>query len=120
MDDIFKKLRDQALNRSAEIKKENELRRKTSGERAVDDSIMLEVAEYLGKPLDDVAYCCGNICPHCQMFLDKAIALIELGYEHHLFMNPTQEDQFQGALSMFRRDKMEYEMCKQELMNAMR
>lgn len=120
MDDIFKKLRDQALDRSAELKKESDQRRKVSADKPVDDPVMLEVAEYIGKPVDDVAYCCGNICPHCQIFLDKAIALIELGYDHHLFMNPVQEDQFQGALGMFRRDKMEYEMSKQELMDSMR
>ena len=120
MDDIFKKLRDQALDRSAEIKKENDLRRKMSGEKPVDDPVMLEVAEYLGKPVNDVAYCCGSICPHCQIFMDKAIALIELGYDHHLFMNPVQEGQFQEALEIFRRDRMEYEMSKQELMDLMR
>lgn len=120
MEDIFKKLREQAMDRSAELKKESDQRRKASSENQVDDSVMLEVAEYLGKPIDDVTYCCGNICPHCQMFLDKAIALIELGYDHHLFMNPIQEDKFQNALEIFRRDKMEYEMSKQELMDSMR
>lgn len=120
MEDIFKKLREQALDRSAKLEKENVQRRKTPGEKPADDSVMLEVAEYLGKPVNDVTYCCGNICPHCQTFLDKAIALIELGYSHHLFMNPIQEDQFQNALRMFRRDRMEYEMSKQELMDSMR
>jgi hypothetical protein len=120
MDDIFKKLRDQALDRSAELKRESDLRRKASGEKPAEDPVMREVAEYLGQPVNDVAYCCGNICPHCQIFLDKAIALIELGHDHHLFMNPVQEDQFQNALGIFRRDRMEYETSKQELMDAMR
>jgi hypothetical protein len=35
-------------------------------------------------------------------------------------MNPVQEDQFKEALGIFRRDRMEYEMSKQELMDAMR
>lgn len=120
MEDIFKKLRDQALEHSAELKKENDLRRKASGERRADDPVMREVAEYTGQPLNEVAYCCGSICPHCQIFLDKAIALVELGYNHHLFMNPIQEERFQEALSVFRRDRMEYEMSKQELMDRMR
>lgn len=120
MEDIFKKLRDQALDRSAERKKESDLRRKTSAEKLADDPVMREVAEYIGQPVNEVAYCCGNICPHCQTFLDKAIALVELGHEHHLLMNPVQEEQFQEALNIFRRDRMEYEMSKQELMDRMR
>lgn len=120
MQDIFKKLRDQAIEHSAELKKESDLRRKASGEKMPDDHIMREVAEYIGKPLDEVTYCCGNICPHCQTFLDKAIALVELGHEHHLLMNPVQEERFQEALNVFRRDRMQYEMSKQELMDRMR
>ena len=120
MEDIFKKLRSQAKDREAELKKEKDLRHKTSGENPLDDSVMREVAEYIGEPVSEVAYCCGNICPHCQTFLDKAIALIELGYDHHLLMNPIQEDYFKDALGIFRRDRKEYEMSKQTLMDRMR
>ena len=120
MEDIFKKLRSQAKDREAELKKESALRHKTSGEKLIDDSVLREIAEYIGKPVYEVAYCCGSICPHCQMFLDKAIALIDLGYNHHLLMNPIQEEYFQDALKVFRSDRMEYEMRKQELMDRMR
>lgn len=120
MEDIFKKLRDQALDRSAELKTGTDPRHKIFGENLIDDSVLREIAEYTGKPVYEIAYCCGNICPHCQTFLDKAIALVELGYNHHLLMNPVQEEYFQDALRVFRGDRMEYEMRKQELMDRMR
>jgi hypothetical protein len=54
------------------------------------------------------------------MFLDKAIALEELGYTHHLFMNPTQEDMFAEVRKIFRKNHQEYNRRRQEFMERMR
>lgn len=119
MEDLFKRLRDQAITHGAELNKEREAKNARVAE-PLNDAVLLQVAEYTGKPLLEISYCCGNICPHCQTFLDKAIALVELGYKHHLFMNPIQEELFEEALDIYRRDRKEYEMRKQELMDRMR
>ncbi len=74
----------------------------------------------MGVSIDEVADCCGNICPHCEIFLDKAIALEELGYQHHLFMNPTQEEMFREALEIYRNDHKEFNLRKLQLMDRMR
>jgi hypothetical protein len=119
MDDFFKRLRDQAITHKAELNKERS-HKKNPENTQLSDAVFQQVAEYTGKPFLEVAYCCGNICPHCQTFLDKAIALVELGYKHHLFMNPVQEEFFEDALAIYRRDRKEYEIRKQELMDRMR
>jgi len=54
------------------------------------------------------------------MFLDKAISLVELGYPHHLIMNPLQEVVFEEAQEIYLRDRKEYETRKPELMDRMR
>jgi len=79
-----------------------------------------QVADYLGVGEAQVSACCGSICSHCEMFLDKAIALVELGRPHHLFMNPSQERMFAEALSIYRNNREEYEKRKTELMDRMR
>ncbi|MBI4667531.1 MAG: hypothetical protein HY751_14105 [Nitrospinae bacterium] len=118
MEDIFSKLRQEAIQKAEERTKASPA---NEGSKPFDDErIVRQVAEFTGLSVDEVAYCCGNICPHCETFLDKAIALVELGYGHHLFMNPMQEDYFTDALDTFRRDRREYELKKQDLMDRMR
>lgn len=110
-------MRDQA--KAKELEKRNAAPRKDQ-DREHEDAIIREVADFLGITPTEAEYCCGNICPHCQTFLDKAIALVELGHPHHLIMNPMQESMFADALEIFRRDRKEYTVRKQELMNRMR
>jgi hypothetical protein len=90
------------------------------GENRAEDGADARVAGYLGVSEAMVSSCCGSICPHCDVFLDKAIALVELGLSHHLFMNPSQEEFFNEALEIYRLDRTGYIARRQELMDRMR
>lgn len=118
MSDIFSRMREEA-EKKAQKRNENDNKKQTTNG---DDEtrISAEVAEFLGISKEEVEDCCGNTCPHCDIFLSKAIALEELGYEHHLFLNPTQQEMFKDALAIYRRDIKEYERKEQELMDEMR
>lgn len=119
MSDFMKRLRDSAL----ENQKRREEARETTDHEALLDAEReknRQAAEFLGMDENVVANCCGSICPHCEMFLDKAIALEELGHSHHLFMNPSQEEVFNEALRIYREDRHEYERRRGELMDRMR
>ncbi len=119
MGDFMKQLRDQALE-----KEKN--REKTRSESLADngnssDAVKSrELADFLGVTPEVADACCGSICPHCDLFLDKAIALEQLGYPHHLFMNPTQEEVYKKAKELFEKDRKEYEQLKPGLIEKMR
>lgn len=118
MSDIFKKLRDEAAQKA-----ERRAAERSPDPARVDpenDPVMAEVADLTGLPVWEVAYCCGAICPHCETFLDKAIALVDMGHPHHLFMNPVQQERFAEALALYRRDRKEYDLRKPELIASMR
>ena len=117
MNDIFSRIRE-AAEKKAKERTENQAKKDPSA----DDETLIsqEVADYLGVSKEEVENCCGNICPHCDIFLAKAIALEELGYKHHLFMNPSQEEMFKEALSIYRKDIKEYKNREHELMDKMR
>ncbi|MDH5510844.1 MAG: hypothetical protein OEZ32_10885 [Nitrospinota bacterium] len=117
MKDPMARLREEAARKELERKAEKEHATEATGEEAAVDR---EVAEYLGAEEEEVAACCGSICPHCDMFLDKAIALVQLGRPHHLFMNPSQAEKFREAMEIYERDRSEYIARRQELMERMR
>ncbi|MBI5816034.1 MAG: hypothetical protein HZB29_10565 [Nitrospinae bacterium] len=119
MGDLFGKMRDQA-KAAEKLRHEKHEREKSAHGHDAGESMTASVAKFTGLPAEEVEYCCGSICPHCQVFLDKAIALIELGYPHHLFMNPAQEEVFNEAIELFRKDRTLYMLRKQELMDKMR
>lgn len=119
MSDLIKRLRESALERQ----KERERAKEAFDHEAFIDGERdrnRQAAKYLGMDENVVTNCCGSICPHCEMFLDKAIALEELGHSHHLFMNPSQEEVFNEALRIYREDRREYERRRMELMDRMR
>lgn len=118
MSDFLSRLRKKAELQSAE--REKALREKKEKSDSEETMIAIEVADYLGVTTDEIVACCGSICPHCDTFLDKAIALEELGYKNHLFMNPVQEEFFMEALEIYRNDRKEYARLKDELINRMR
>ncbi len=115
MSDIFQKLREKASR--------DEARREAEGKAdAPDPEVELhrQVAELTGLSPEEVGYCCGSICPHCESFLDKAIGLVELGRPHHLFLNPVQQERFDEALALFRDDRKAYDLRKKELIASLR
>jgi len=119
MTDHQKRLREQALAAKQHRHEQPHLTEEQR-QRAEMLRVALEVAQYLGWTREAVENCCGSVCPHCELFLDKALALMELGYHHHLFLNPMQEDVLREAHALFQRDRKEYEIRKQDLMNRMR
>jgi len=119
MTDYLKRLREEALAKERDRK----TARREASRRRLDhqnEETVRQVARFLEVAPEMVDSCCGSICPDCDMFLDKAIALVELGHPPHLFMNPTQEDLFGEAVGIFRDDRKEYEARKRELMDRMR
>jgi len=114
---IFDKIRreaaekEQARNKSADGS-ENPMEAESHLQR--------QVAEKIGRSQEEVAYCCGSTCPSCDVFLDKAMALEELGHKHHLFLNPVQWEIFEKALALYRTDRAEYERQKPEIITALR
>ena len=115
MTDHFARLRQQALE------KETERKRKSAHAPSNDASQLdKQVAAFTGIEDEVVASCCGSICSNCDVFLDKAIALEELGHPHHLFMNRGQEEKFGKALALFREEKEEYQKRRQEIIDSMR
>jgi hypothetical protein len=119
MTNLFSKLREQALSDEKQRRENSDEIRKKSGERA-EDRVFEAVAELIERDVEEVAACCGSICPKCDMFLDKAVALRALDNPHHLFMNPTQNEIFEKALNMFLEDKKEYQANRLELMERLR
>lgn len=119
MTDFLSRLREEAAEKAKKREEENRVEDKT-GIVSEENKKIAEVAEYLGMSKDEVEVCCGSICPHCDTFLDKAIALEELGYQNHLYMNPTQQEQFKEALQIYRNDPKDYEARKTELIERMR
>jgi len=119
MGDFMKELRDQALEKEKNRKKADieSFKASSKSSEAVKSS---KLAEFLGVTPEIADACCGSICPHCDLFLDKAIALVQLGYPHHLFMNPTQEEVYKEALELFEKDRKEYEQQKEVLIQRMR
>ncbi|MBI4827542.1 MAG: hypothetical protein HY804_01815 [Nitrospinae bacterium] len=119
MNDFLKRMREQAL---ATEQHRHEQPHLTEEERLRAEMlrVAMEVAHYLGWTREMVENCCGSVCPHCELFLDKALALMELGYPHHLFLNPMQEEVLRETQELFRRDRKEYEIRKEELMNRMK
>ncbi|MDH4185124.1 MAG: hypothetical protein OEV92_12930 [Nitrospinota bacterium] len=118
MKDPMARLRQEALEKEQARRKEKDHPRPEPAGRQ--DKADLEVAQFLEVSPEMVSACCGSICAHCDIFLDKAIALVELGYPHHLFMNSSQEEKFEQALELFRKDRAEYKIRRQELMDSMR
>jgi len=118
MKDHMASLREEAARKQQERQKEKQ--QGSAAGRDDEEEASREVAEYLGVEEDLVANCCGSICPHCDIFLDKAIALVELGRPHHLFMNPSQEEKFHQALELYRKDRAQYAVRRQDLMESMR
>ena len=119
MTDFMKRLREQAaVMASKRAGEAHEPKRKKLAEEEAE--INAKVADFLGASPEETAHCCGSICPHCDIFLDKAIALVELGYPSHLFMNPSQEELFEEALRLYRSDLGKYQVNKRELMDRMR
>ncbi len=118
MSDYLDKLRQQAAESQNQRKKSRQ--ESASGEKDQSSDVSEKVAKLLGVTTEMVDNCCGSICPHCDMFLDKAVSLVELGYPHHLLMNPTQEAMFEEAREIYLRDRKEYETRKTELMDRMR
>ena len=118
MKDYMARLREEAQRREQERKKAQALQ--SSAKPDEEQNADIDVAKYLGVSEEEVSVCCGSTCPHCDMFLDKAIALVELGSPHHLFMNPSQEEIFKEALEIYRQDRTEYAFLRQELMDRMR
>lgn len=119
MKDLFSRLRVEAAEKARKREEVNRLKGKT-GAVPREEKKIAEVARYLGISKEEVGACCGSICPHCNVFLDKAIALEELGYQNHLYMNPSQEQNFKDALTIYRDDRKEYEARKTELIERMR
>lgn len=119
MNDFLKQMREQAL---ADEHHRHEQPHLTEEERLRAEMlrVAMEVARYLGWTREMVENCCGSVCPQCELFLDKALALMELGHPHHLFLNPMQEEVLREAQELFRRDRKEYEMRKQDLMDRMK
>ncbi|VAX18044.1 hypothetical protein MNBD_NITROSPINAE01-1091 [hydrothermal vent metagenome] len=118
MNDIFSRMRDEA-NKKARERTENQ-EKNENPQPETEAQVSQEVADYLGVSKEEIDNCCGNTCPHCDIFLSKAIALEELGHKHHLFMNPSQEEMFKDAQAIYRKDIKEYEKREQELMDRMR
>lgn len=119
MKDIFKGLREQARNLEKTRREKERATRESELADKLEDANR-RVAEFLGVTAEEVESCCGSICPNCDMFLDKAIALVELGYPPHLFMNPVQTEMFEDALRIYRDDPKDYQARKKELMDRMR
>lgn len=119
MADFMKQLRDQALEKEKNRKKAQSefIEADSNNSEAVKSR---ELAEFLGVTPVIADACCGYICPDCDLFLDKAVALEQLGYPHHLFINPTQEEVYKEALELFENDRNEYDRRKQELIRGMR
>lgn len=119
MSDFMKELRERALEKEKNRKKAQS----ESLTEGRDDGQALKsrkLAEFLGVTPEIADACCGSICPHCDLFLDKAIALERLGYSHHLFMNPTQEQVYKEALKLFTQDRNEYDLRKKEFVRRMK
>ncbi len=119
MTDFLSRLREEAAEKARKREEESRPKGKT-GIVPQEEKKILKVAKYLGISKEEVGACCGSICPHCNIFLDKAIALEELGYPNHLYMNPTQEQIFKEALEIYRDDRKDYEARKTELIERMR
>ncbi|VAX16958.1 hypothetical protein MNBD_NITROSPINAE04-1206 [hydrothermal vent metagenome] len=119
MGDFMKQLRDQALEKEKDRKKADS--ESLEDDRNNSDAVKSrELADFLGVTPEVADACCGSICPHCDLFLDKAIALEQLGYPHHLFMNPTQEEVYKEAKEIFEKDRKEYDTQKKELIERMK
>ena len=122
MNDIFKKMRDQAALQAKE-RASRKREADDSRNRKVDlddEAIHRKVADFTGIDYDEIEFCCGNCCPDCESFLDKAIALVELGFKHHLFLNPVQQEVFDEALALFQTARTDYDAKKQSFIDRLR